>query len=200
MVDSGGSSADRSCDGQSHVASHLRQAASCRPRAISDLPARSHLIPELLDWLAAEFVEPTQSESAPWSMKTMIRLLVMSDAFRRSSQPMDAGMRKPTLARLCCGATPPQRVEAGGDPRRHSPGIGQTGPDHRRAQLSHSQRKEDLCPMAGGRQSRQGDVAPDALPGAHAPGRRQDVYRLRFPRLWSGQGQAPRFRRRRCRR
>ena len=43
--------------------------------------------PELLDWLAAEFVQPTFLESQPWSMKGLLRLLVTSEAFRRSSAP-----------------------------------------------------------------------------------------------------------------
>jgi hypothetical protein len=67
--------------------------------------------PELLDWLAAEFVEPTQSESAAWSMKTMIRLLVMSDAFRRSSAPTDAGIQADAGSSLLW-RFPPRRVEA----------------------------------------------------------------------------------------
>ena len=49
--------------------------------------------PDLLDWLAAEFVEPTVSGSQSWSIKSMIRMLVMSEAFRRSSSPDEAGMR-----------------------------------------------------------------------------------------------------------
>lgn len=67
--------------------------------------------PELLEWLAAEFVEPTVSESAPWSMKSMIRMLVMSDAFRRSSQPNDAGMQADAGSYLLW-RFPPRRVEA----------------------------------------------------------------------------------------
>ena len=41
--------------------------------------------PELLDWLASEFVEPTDAD--PWSMKHMIRMMVMSHAFRQQSSP-----------------------------------------------------------------------------------------------------------------
>lgn len=67
--------------------------------------------PELLDWMAAEFMAPTQSESAPWSMKAMIRLLVMSDAFRRSSLPSDAGLAADAGATLLW-RFPPQRVSA----------------------------------------------------------------------------------------
>ena len=67
--------------------------------------------PELLDWLAAEFIAPTQSEAAPWSMKAMIRLLVMSDAFRRSSLPDEAGLKADAGATLLW-RFPPQRVSA----------------------------------------------------------------------------------------
>lgn len=67
--------------------------------------------PELLDWLAAEFVAPTQTEIAPWSMKGMIRLLAMSDAFRRSSRPSEAGLSADAGASLLW-RYPPRRVEA----------------------------------------------------------------------------------------
>lgn len=67
--------------------------------------------PELLDWLAAEFIEPTQSKSSPWSMKAMIRLLVMSDTFRRSSHPTANGMKTDSGSSLLW-RYPPQRVEA----------------------------------------------------------------------------------------
>ena len=67
--------------------------------------------PQLLDWLAAEFVSPTQHQTKPWSMRGMIRMLVMSEPFRRSSHPslearkVDAGSR--LLWRF-----PPRRVAA----------------------------------------------------------------------------------------
>src|SRR4029077_17555015 len=56
-------------------------------------PAPSH--PELLDWLAAEFLNPTPPlakegldtprEIAPWSLKTLHRLLLTSAAYRQST-------------------------------------------------------------------------------------------------------------------
>lgn len=97
--------------------------------------------PELLDWLADEFVAPSEptalaagpSVSAnshspeasnapeasangsqvvkPWSMKSMIRLLVMSDAFRQSSKPNPDGLAKDANAALLW-RFPPKRVEA----------------------------------------------------------------------------------------
>ena len=67
--------------------------------------------PELLDWLAAEFVEPTVSDASPWSMKSMIRMLVMSDAFRRSSAPNKDAIAKDATSTLLW-RFPPRRVEA----------------------------------------------------------------------------------------
>lgn len=67
--------------------------------------------PELLDWLAAEFVEPTVSHGKPWSMKSMIRLVVLSDAFKRSSVPKKEGMNADAGSRLLW-RFPPRRVEA----------------------------------------------------------------------------------------
>lgn len=61
--------------------------------------------PELLDWLASEFVEQE------WSTKAMIRMIVMSDAFRRSSAPTDAGLEKDGLSFLLW-RFPPRRIEA----------------------------------------------------------------------------------------
>ncbi|MFL3656784.1 MAG: PSD1 and planctomycete cytochrome C domain-containing protein [Opitutales bacterium] len=67
--------------------------------------------PELLDWLAAEFVEPSTSSGEPWSVKALIRLIVMSDAFRQSSQPNDAGLAADAGSSLLW-RFPPRRVEA----------------------------------------------------------------------------------------
>jgi len=67
--------------------------------------------PELLDWLAAEFVEPTLSDGSSWSMKSMIRMLVMSDAFRRSSAPNKDAIAKDASSALLW-RFPPRRVEA----------------------------------------------------------------------------------------
>jgi hypothetical protein len=61
--------------------------------------------PELLDWLASEFV------AQKWSMKSMIRLLVTSEAFRRSSAPQPAGLAADAGAALLW-RFPPRRVEA----------------------------------------------------------------------------------------
>lgn len=68
--------------------------------------------PELLDWLASEFVEPSLEDSAnPWSTKHLIRLMVMSHAFRQRDLPRE------NCLKVDAGATllwrfPPKRVEA----------------------------------------------------------------------------------------
>ena len=85
--------------------------------------------PALLDWMAAEFVQPSvafrsakdsQEDAAfadrkatvkPWSMKLMIRLLVMSQAFRQSSLPREDGLAVDAGSALLW-RFPPKRVEA----------------------------------------------------------------------------------------
>ena len=67
--------------------------------------------PELLEWLAAEFVKPSQEGVSPWSTKAMIRLLVTTDAFRRSSLPNDVGLKTDAGSALLW-RYPPRRVEA----------------------------------------------------------------------------------------
>lgn len=67
--------------------------------------------PELLDWLASEFVAPQGSGMRPWSTKSLLRLLLTSDAFRRSSLPQEKGLAVDAQARLLW-RYPPRRVEA----------------------------------------------------------------------------------------
>jgi hypothetical protein len=42
--------------------------------------------PELLDWLADEFVSPSQPGAAPWALKRMHRLMLLSAAYRQASR------------------------------------------------------------------------------------------------------------------
>ena len=61
---------------------------------MGDLP--SH--PELLDFLASQFVAPTAVDSTgsppqPWSLKSLVRLLATSRAFRLAVQPSDSARR-----------------------------------------------------------------------------------------------------------
>lgn len=41
--------------------------------------------PELLDWLAAEFMQPSTKNAKPWSMKALHRLIVTSATYRQAS-------------------------------------------------------------------------------------------------------------------
>lgn len=67
--------------------------------------------PELLDWLAAEFTHPANPGSKPWSIKSMIRQLVMTRAFRQTSAPNSQGVAKDAGSSLLW-RFPPKRVEA----------------------------------------------------------------------------------------
>ncbi|HBH50273.1 MAG TPA: hypothetical protein DDY91_00095, partial [Planctomycetaceae bacterium] len=61
--------------------------------------------PELLDWLADEFM------LSGWSVKHMQRLIVTTMAFRQSSAPRAEGLRADAAARLLW-RFPPRRLEA----------------------------------------------------------------------------------------
>lgn len=61
--------------------------------------------PELLDYLASEFIKEG------WSTKKMIRLMVTSEAFRRSSLPNSLAIQKDASS-LLLWRYPPRRVEA----------------------------------------------------------------------------------------
>ncbi|MFH5803342.1 PSD1 and planctomycete cytochrome C domain-containing protein [Alienimonas sp. DA493] len=69
--------------------------------------------PDLLDWLAAEFVDPQTAgpHAEPWSVKHMVRLMALSRAFRQSSLPREDGLAADAGAALLW-RYPPKRVEA----------------------------------------------------------------------------------------
>ncbi len=73
--------------------------------------------PELLDWLAAEFIKPAviapgeQRATKPWSIKHIHRLLVTSAAYRQASASRDQGIAADAASRLLW-RFPPQRLEA----------------------------------------------------------------------------------------
>ena len=66
--------------------------------------------PKLLDWLAAEFADPSDG-AKPWSTKALLRRLVTTRAFRQSSQPRDDGLAADAGSALLW-RFPPKRVEA----------------------------------------------------------------------------------------
>ncbi len=55
--------------------------------------------PELLDWLAVEFMR------RGWSIKQMHRLMMTSEAYQMSSQYQDAGERRRTRTTSTCGGS-----------------------------------------------------------------------------------------------
>ena len=60
--------------------------------------------PELIDWLAAEFIQPTVDAAAgsshAWDMKHIVRTIVMSKTYRQSSVPSKEMMEKDPDNRL----------------------------------------------------------------------------------------------------
>jgi hypothetical protein len=70
------------------------------------------LAPALLDWLAAELMEPSPAApGGPWAMKRMHRLMVTSAAYRRTSVP-DARNLAHDPDDLWPWRMPPRRLEA----------------------------------------------------------------------------------------
>ena len=73
--------------------------------------------PQLLDWLASEFMNPTtelseaNADPQPWSMQHMIRMMVMSHAFRQQSLPRSNAAEIDANASLLW-RFPPKRLEA----------------------------------------------------------------------------------------
>ena len=66
---------------------------------------------KLLDWLAAEFVNPTLSDATPWSVKGLIKTILMTDAYRQSSTPREEALAVDGSS-LYLWRFPPRRVEA----------------------------------------------------------------------------------------
>jgi hypothetical protein len=71
--------------------------------------------PELLDWLAAEFMQPTsaphEQSASPWSIKHMHRLMVNSATYRQSSVARKEGVAVDAGSRLLW-RFPARRLEA----------------------------------------------------------------------------------------
>jgi hypothetical protein len=68
--------------------------------------------PELLDWLATEFMaNPGHQPGGPWSMKRIHRLIVLSATYRQSSAATPTGLVADAGSRLLW-RFPPRRLEA----------------------------------------------------------------------------------------
>ena len=128
-------------------------AAWSRPRTTSARRATPPTHPELLDWLASEFI------GSGWSMKAMHRLIVTSATYRQSSRA------RPDLAavdphnKLLARQTR-LRLEAEVDPRR--------GPGGQRAADAEDRRAERL-PAAAGRRLPLHAARRRLAPTARAP-------------------------------
>ncbi len=67
--------------------------------------------PELLDWMADEFMVPQVAGDDAWSIKSMIKQILLSDAYQQSSKPHEVGLAKDAGA-MFLWRFPPRRVEA----------------------------------------------------------------------------------------
>jgi hypothetical protein len=67
--------------------------------------------PALLDWLAAEFMNPSTPTAKPWSMKHLHRLIVTSAVYRQSSTPDEACLAI-DRDNVYLWRMPPRRLEA----------------------------------------------------------------------------------------
>jgi hypothetical protein len=67
--------------------------------------------PELLDWLAAEFMSPSTQGPAAWDVKHLVRLIVTSNTYRQSSQ-VTADMAKRDPQNLMLARGPRFRMDA----------------------------------------------------------------------------------------
>lgn len=67
--------------------------------------------PELLDWLAVEFMKPAEKNGFGWSMKKLVRTLVTSSAYRQASNATSTLLEKDPYNRLLARG-PRFRIEA----------------------------------------------------------------------------------------
>ena len=147
-----GEPADRARDGEPHLAAPFRRRH--RPHAEQlrqDWASRpSH--PELLDWLALEFVE------RGWSVKAMHRLMLTSQAYQMASDDIAANVAIDPENRFFWRM--PRAAAGGGDHSRPDPGGG----GHAR---SHARRAERVPVYRSG-------AVPGELASATWPGKPDD--------------------------
>ena len=67
--------------------------------------------PELLDWLASELASPSSPGVKPWSIKPLIRQLVLSQAFQQDNRPNREALKKDADSRSLW-RFPPRRLAA----------------------------------------------------------------------------------------
>jgi mono/diheme cytochrome c family protein len=49
--------------------------------------------PKLLDWLAAEFMEPSDKNASPWTLKRLHKLIMMSSVYQQSAAANEANLK-----------------------------------------------------------------------------------------------------------
>jgi mono/diheme cytochrome c family protein len=49
--------------------------------------------PELLDWIASEFMEPSDKSAEPWTLKPLHKLIMMSNVYRQSASADDVNLK-----------------------------------------------------------------------------------------------------------
>ena len=98
-------SAHRARDGQPHLGISLRRRHRANAEQISGVWAGADAHPELLDWLAAKFIE------SGWSIKAMHREIMLSAAYRQASRADDAALKADPENRLF-GRMNRKRVES----------------------------------------------------------------------------------------
>jgi hypothetical protein len=67
--------------------------------------------PELLDWLAVEFRQPTDPKATPWDVKRIVRLIVTSKTYRQQSN-LPPALRESDPGNRLLAAQSPRRLEA----------------------------------------------------------------------------------------
>lgn len=67
--------------------------------------------PELLDWLAIEFMQPTETGAKPWDIKRLLKMMALSATYRQSSQAT-AEHRSKDIENKLLGHYPVRRLSA----------------------------------------------------------------------------------------
>ena len=170
-------SAHRPRDGQPHLAASLRRRAGRYAERLRRNGTRpTH--PELLDWLARQFIDDG------WSLKHMHRLIVLSSTYQQASEPR--AIASPSTPIAAAVALPAAAAGGRGDPRFDLAVSGTLdltmgGPGW---QLSSRTTTTSACTSR--RRVRPGRMAADDLHAASPHAARRRVRRVRLPRRRPG--------------
>ena len=183
-----------------HLAASFRRRHRAHAEQLRQDGRARRRIPELLDWLALEFVE------RGWSMKAMHRLMMTSEAYQMASddiagQRRDRSREPAVLAHAAAAARGGDHPRPDPGRRRHArPHAGRTErlPVHRSRICSRSSSKRDLARQAGRRSV---DLAAQplcVLEAQHPLSDVRDVRSAEPDQLRATGATARRSRRRRC--